>query len=400
MELKQLVNPYYTDNMLNNLAQTTHQLRNNITAVHDLGTIVNNRYMNSKYILRNSGVLQPGGIAAQRNTIVKQITDSKQHLCKITLDESNRFKVVDYTPRLLKNNTSDEFFEAILNNTVMLDEGMVECLSDWSKATSIALKMQASNAPDWIPTAYNLYKKTIRSATVTMYLYGNLGTAIRNFVDSSTKGANEVMQYNGDMLTYLSKYKNAVSDVHEYTNIYRQIEEDLGTVNHETITKFFGNNTEGLNKFNILYGYEQVCGESILQEATIKELHSKNVEYLMKDTNIDNDTAKKVRKIFDNVYGSPKYYGMTNAQLEKHMKEIHDACMDAVYDKLHTELIKNKIDLETLSNKFWDYHPTTFSWGDKMSQDLIKQDLTMQRLAHDLQYIRHSLKVVRLKLMQ
>lgn len=372
MDIKQLVNPYYTDNILNNLAQNTHQLRNNISAAHDLGTIVNNRYMNTRYILTASNVLSSvedtASIAAKRGDIIKQITEQKQHLCRVVLDKNNKFQVIDYTPRLLKKNTSDEFFEAILDNTVMLDESMMDALTDWRKTTNIGLKLQASNAPEWLTYAYNLYKKTVRSATVTMYLYGNLGTAVRNFVDSSTKGANEVMQYNEDMLTYLKKYKDAVSDVHEYSNIYRQIELDFGTVNRETIAKFFDGDITAMNKFNVLYGYEHICGESLLQDETIKELHRASEQYLMDNLDLDVDIAKRIRKEFDKVYGSPKYYAMTRAQIEKHMKEIHDAAMDAVYKNLHKDVVSGQIDLDALSKAFYNYHPTVSSWGDKMAQ--------------------------------
>lgn len=378
MDLKQLVNPYYTDNMVNNLAQSTHQLRNNIAAVHDLGTIVNNRYMNTEYILRATGILNTTeDIASQRAKIIQQIKGTDEHLCKLVIDKANHYKLVDYTPRLLKADTDDIFFENILKDTILLDEGMMRELSDWGKSTSIALKMQASNAPEWLSNAYNIYKKTIRSATITMYLYGNLGTAVRNLVDSSTKGANETMQYNQDMLTYLKKYKDAVADVHQYSNAYREIEDTFGTVNRETIAKYFEGNAEGLNKFNILYGYEHICGgDSLLQELSVKEVRSKNVDYIQEGLNIDRDSAERVRKVFDGVYSSPKYYGMTNAQLEKHMTEIYDKCRKALdkefeYDKITKNYAHgrySKADVDAIMDKFWDYHPTVLTWGDKMTE--------------------------------
>ena len=368
MDLKQLVNPYYTDNMINNLAQNTHQLRNNIAAVHDFGTIVNNRYMNARYILEASGIYDPlKTIAEQRTSIIAQLRESNQRLCTLTLDANKHYRVVDYTSRLLNKHTDDAFFKSILENTIMLDEGMVRELSDWGKTTSIALKLQGSRAPEWISNAYNIYKKTVRNATITWYLYGNLGTAIRNYVDSSTKGLNEVMQYNEDMLSYLKHYKDAVAAVHNYSNIYRQIEEELGTVNRETVAKFFDGNKEGLDKFNLLYGYEHTCGgDSLLQDAALSEVRSKNVEYIREGVNIDKDTAEAVRKTFDDVYGSSKFYGMTNAQLEKHMVEIHDKCMERIQKRLGKKL--NDTDLNAISEKFWNYHPTTTTWGDKMAE--------------------------------
>lgn len=368
MDLKQLVNPYYTDNMINNLAQTTHQLRNNISAVHDFGTIVNNRYMTTKYILDSSGVIDGSlPFAEQRKAIVNQIKGTNQRLCTLTLDNHNRFRVVDYTDKLFNKKIDEQFFKDILENTIMLDEGMIRELSDWSKTTSIALKIQGSHAPDWLTNAYNIYKKTIRNATITMYLYGNLGTAVRNFVDSSTKGANEVMQYNESMLTYLKRYKDAVADVHEYSNIYRQIENDLGIVNRETIAKFFENNKEGLDKFNLLYGYEHTCGgDSLLQDAALKEVRNKNLEYLQDGTDINAAVADEVRKTFDGVYSSRKYYGMTNAQIERHKVEIHDECMRRLQKRFGNRLGDDK--LEAMSNKFWDYHPTVTTWGDRLAE--------------------------------
>ena len=127
-----------------------------------------------------------------------------------------------------------------------------------------------------------------------------------------------------------------MADVNEYSNIYRSIENELGTVNRETIAKYFAGNSEGLDKFNLLYGYEHTCGgDSILTDITINEMRHEGVKNIMQNTGIHRDSAEKIRKIFDDVYGSSKYYGMTNAQLEKHMVEIHDKCMDAVYSKLH-----------------------------------------------------------------
>lgn len=371
MDLKQLVNPYYTDNVLNNLAQNTHQMRNNISAAHDLGTIVNNRYMNTKYILEASGVLSKStDISAQRARIVEQIVGQDQHLCKLILDKHNKFRVVDYTPKILKGKVDDAFFEEIINNTVMLDKGMMAQLNDWSKTTSMALKLQSSNAPEWLTSAYNIYKKTIRNGIVSLYLYLNKGTAIRNLTDSSTKGFNETLQFDQDVSTYFQRYASAVSDVHEYSNTYRQIEQDLGTVNHETIAKFFANDPEGLRKFNILYGYEHTCGgDSLLSELTLKESREEAVKYLMdgEGSTLDRKAAEDVRKVFDKEYGSLRWYGLTNAQLETHMNEIHDACMERLKHTFKDGRFTEE-QLEEISAKFWNYNPTVATWGDKLTE--------------------------------
>ena len=373
-EVKQFVNPYYTDDFLSNLAQSTQQLRNNISAVHDLGSVMNNEYMKTSNFLRDAGVLKGLYTKDQREFITKQINANDVHVCKLVLDKNNKYFVVDYTPKLLSNKTNDKFFEKILDNTIILDSGMMLELSDWATTTSCALKLQTSNVPEWLGSMYTIYKKTIRSATVAMYLYGSLGTAVRNYVDSSTKGLNEVMQYNEDTLTYLKRYRDATVDVNEYSNLCRQIEDSKGIVNKETIAKYYSEHPEqfknlSLDRFNIFYGYEHTCGgDSLVSDMTIRELHQASEQQLMDALNLDVDVAKKVRKTFDGVYGSTKYYGMTNAQLEKHMVEIHDKAMDAVYKNLHKEVVSGQIDLDALSKEFYNYKPTVTSWGDQISR--------------------------------
>lgn len=365
-DLKQLVNPYYTDNLLNNLAQNTHQLRNNITAVHDFSTIMNNRYMNTRYILSESRVFDPKkSIAEQRQTIIDQLTAQKQKLCVISYDKHNHLKLIDYTPRLNMMSTNDKFFEKILNNTVMLDEAMFAQLADYTKSTNVALSILGSNTPELLSTAYGLYKKTIRNATITMYLYGNIGTAIRNMVDSSTKGLAETLQYDESVEAYMRYYRNSVNDVLSYSNTYHQIEETLGRVNHETINKFFAGNEEELRKFNIFYGYENMCGgDDLVASLSRKETAANSRKFFMEDTNFDTATADSIRKTIDRVYASPRYYGMTNAQLEKHMMEIHDVCMQRLRDSLKL----SDDEFEEISKRFWDYTPTVESWGDKLSR--------------------------------
>jgi len=367
-DLKRLVNPYYTDNALSNLAQNTHQLRNNISAVHDLGSIMNNRYMNTEYILKKSGVLENTTrtpIHEQRNKILHQITEQKQRACKVVVDKNNKIKLIDYTDRLKKASTSDKFFEDILKNTVLIDESFYAEVADWAKSTTVALRLQASNAPEWLTNAYQIYKKTIRNATITMYLYGNIGTAVRNYVDSSTKGLFETLQYGESATEYINKYVNAVKKVNEYSNIYCEIEDNFGRVNRETVAKYFDGDIEGLNKFNVIYGYEHTCGgDSLVRDSALKDIRADKTKELAEALNIDSDSADIIRKEFDKVYSSPKYYGLTNAQLETHLVEIHDKCMDAVRN--NNKL--NNIDFDALSRKFYNYEPTVVSWGDKLSQ--------------------------------
>lgn len=357
-DLKTLVNPYYTDDALSNIAQNTHQVRKNISALHDLSSIMNNRFMNTDYILesavRKSGMSRSEFVAES----IKQIKEQNRRVCRIIAD-GNKFKVVDYTYKL-----SESTFDLITKNTIMLDEGMYNILADWNKATNIAIKMQ--RAPEFISNAYKIYKDTIRSATISMYLYGNIATGIRNLTDASIKAFNEVNQENEDMFSFLHNYVYAVRDAHEYSNVYLQIESELGTVDRETITRWFsehGKTLEQRDKFNLLYGFEQTSGGDAIAAATAKQLRENATRYFVENAELDSELAGRVSRRIDSVYGSMKYRGMNSAQIQNHLTAIHDDCMKA----LKKEGLSSE-QLEAISKSFYDYHPVVESWGDKITK--------------------------------
>lgn len=419
-DIKQLVNSYYTDNFINNLAQNTHQMRKNISAVHDLATTMNNRYLNTDYILTLSGVkrvempddifkyigdynrginaptkydaiykkvatqygyvnerniqklFEDEAIINNRATITQQIRAQGEHVCKMILDDKGRFKLIDYTQKLLSDKTSEDFFMDIIKNTIMVDDGMFNVLADWRKTTNMGLKMQAMAVPEGITNAYNIYKKTIRAATISMYLYGNIGTAMRNVTDSFVKGVNEVNQYDADIATFLKNYATATIDVDKYSNICREIETLYGVVDRETVARYYkevaGVGTMPLDDFNILYGYERMAGADSLVEKTYKDQVKEAVDYFKGDDVPKGiqDNAEQIRKICDRTYSSLKYRGYTNDQIAKHLTAIHDDFMKDVrtvlWDKLTDE------EYETLSKMFYNYHPVQQTWGDKISR--------------------------------
>ena len=84
----------------------------------------------------------------------------------------------------------------------------------------------------------------------------------------------------------------------------------------------------------------------------------------MEGTNFDTATADYIRKTIDRVYASPAYYGMSAAQIEKHMMEIHDLCMQ----RLKKNIKLSDAEFEEISKRFWDYSPTVKSWGDYFTQ--------------------------------
>lgn len=360
-DLKQLINPYYTDNTFTNLIQNSHQMRNNISAVHDFGSAMNNPYMSSRYIVRKAMgddfySLSP---KARVKTLKRQLRAQNERLCKV-IQDGNKFKVIDYTRVLNTKN-----FDDVLDNTIMLDKGMYDVMSDWSKATNIAVQMSKQSDRFLTPAhMYKLYKDTIRNATITWYLYGNIGTGARNMTDSSIKAVNEVLQYNADLGYYAKKYVDAVKDSQEYANNYLRIKSDFGTVNRDSIAEFFKDDIDGLNKFNIFYGYENTSGGDALVDVLAADSRQEMVDYLMEGSNLTQETAEQVRKIWDSVYASPRYRVMTNAERANNMTAIYEECMKRTQKLLNKE--GKVLDMDGLGKKFWDYHPTSESWGDKM----------------------------------
>lgn len=361
-DLKQLVNPYYTDDILRNIAQNTHQVRNNVSALHDFGAVLNNPYMNTKFILESSGFHRVSDLTdSQIDAAINSIRSQKQRLC-VLKNNGKKFILVDYTDKL-----SRETFHEIVNNTICIDDGMYNILSDWRKSTNIAVSMV--DKKEALPAAYKIYKDTIRSATIVMYLFGNVATGIRNMVDSSVKGINEVLQNNESLSTFFNYYCGAVDDAQRYSNAYKRIKTEHGAVNRETIIEYFSKGDKEISEdlFNILYGFEHTSGGDALTEYTTKELRKINNEFLMDGTGIDLAVADEVGKIFDSTYASVRYRGLSSAQLQNHMTDIHTISMN----KLKALLKDGTITAEqytALSRKFYEYHPIVESWGDILSK--------------------------------
>lgn len=356
-DIKRLVNPYYSDDIVKTIAQSTHQVRNNISALHDLGTIMNNPYMRTANILSASVFNSGMSYAEYVQAAIKQIKDQEHRICKI-VQKGKKFKIIDYTSRINADN-----FDDIIHNTIMIDDAMYDTLSDWNKATSMAIKMQ-HNATE-LSAVYKTYKDTIRSATVSMYLFGNVATGMRNMVDSATKAVNEILQNNESMVSFIKNYLGATKDKAEYCDLYRKIESELGTVNRETIAEFFQGNREALEKFNLLYGYENTSGGDNLVSYTTKQLREDASKYITEAAGLDADIATDISKIFDSVYASPRYRGLTKAQLANHMTAIHDTCMKHMKRLLDDNAITQE-QYDLLSQAFYGYHPVVETWGDKL----------------------------------
>ena len=356
-DLKQIINPYYTDDPVRSLAQSTHQVRKNIEALHDLGNVMNNPRMVTRNILDNIGYDTAHMNKKLLKTIKKDLKDNGYKMCRI-VQEGKKFKLVDFTDVITMKN-----YDTVLSNTICIDNGMYRILSEWNKATSMAVTFAGSNGfYKKLAQAYKWYKDTIRSHQITWYLYGNIGTAVRNMVDSSTKALNETIQYGESPMELVRNYVRAISDANEYSNIYREIMLNNGTVDHEAILKYFGDNEEGMRKFNLLYGYCQTAGADDLVEVTHEMAVKDNLKYLKEDAPYGDDVADMIRKEFDAVYASPKYRTMNTAQRADHMQAIHDKCMKNISAKL--DGASDEL-LNTISDKFWNYNPTVKSWGDK-----------------------------------
>ena len=354
-DLKQLINPYYSDNAFSGLAQSTHQVRKNISAVHDLGSVLNSTYMKTSHIV-HAIPLDPM-LSETENTerIIMMLKKQNQRVCRFVQD-GNKFKLVDYTSQL-----SVGTFNDIIENTICIDKPMYDILSDWNKATNIALKMQRT--PEFISQVYKLYRDCIRSPIVNMWLYGNVATGIRNMVDSTVKAVNEVLQSNASIANFFKNYVWAVNDAQEYSNVYRNIEVEYGCVDSSTIAQYFKGNLEELDKFNLLYVYEHTCGGDTLSELTAAELRKNAVQYIMDGTDIDANVAEEVSKAFDSVYGSIKYRGLSNAQIKNHLTAIHDDCMKKLKGIMLTD-----DQIKMLDAKFYGYHPVVQSWGDTLAK--------------------------------
>lgn len=361
MDLKQLINPYYTDNAFTNLIQNTHQMRNNISALHDLGSVMNNPYMRTSYIVSNCMSSRLKGLSekARVKAIKRELRAQNQRMCKIVAD-GDKFRILDYTGKINAKNYND-----LAHNTILLDKGMYDVMSDWTKATSIAVQM-AQNSDNFLtlPHMYKLYKDTIRSATITWYLYGNIGTGVRNLTDSSTKAINEVLQYNADLGYFLKKYATAVEDKKQYDEICALIKEKSGTVNRDSIADWFGDDVEGLNRFNIFYGYENTSGGNALIETATEDSRAEMVKYLTEETNLTPETAEQIRRVWDSTFALPQYRVLTNAERANKMTQIYNDCMRRTQEFLDKE--GKVVDMDALGKKFWDYHPTTETLGDKM----------------------------------
>lgn len=381
-DLKQVINKYYSDDALHSLAQSTHQVRKNITALHDLGTVMDNRFTNARSILSSIGVYDEAHITSSMvDTIKKQLKQQDYKICRI-VQNGNKFRVVDFTDALDINNC-----KAVLNNTICIDSGTFRELSDWRKATNMAVKFASGgDFSKKMAHAYKFYKDTIRSHQIVWYLYGNIGTAVRNMVDSSTKGLNEVIQYNENPLTYVRNYAMAISDQRTFSKIYNQIELDSGCVDREAILRYFAGNEEGMRKFNLLYGYVNTSGGDALTKNIVKKSRQDSVERLVKDTGISADLAEKVRKEFDAVYASRKFRVLNTAEKAERFTEIHDACMKRLknIDGLTAE------DVQRISESFYNYRPTVESWGEKavrfnpllrLNQKIFEDAETRARLA-------------------
>lgn len=382
-DLKQIINPYYSDDPLRSLAQSTHQVRKNIEALHDLGTVMNNPRMTTRNILSNIGYNVDSNLTKQELKAIK--TDLKNNgyrMCSI-VQTGNKFRLIDFTDVVSMKN-----YETVFNHTICIDNGTYRILSDWNKATSMAVKFADGGAVyKKMAHAYKLYKDTIRNHQITWYLYGNIGTAVRNMVDSSIKGFNETLQYGESPMEFVRNYVKAVSDQAEYTNLYRNIEVEHGVVDHETILKYFSGNEEGLRKFNMLYGYCNTSGADDLVSITRETAIRDTLDYLKEGAPYGDDVADIIRKEFDAVYASPKYRMLNSAEKAQHLQEIYDACMKRIvnrFDKASDEL------LETISNKFWNYNPTVQSWGDiakehnkvlQLNQKIFEDAETRARLA-------------------
>lgn len=356
-DLKQVINPYYSDDPIRSLAQSTHQVRNNMSGLHDLGTVMDNPRMKTKNILSQIGYKTDNLNKKELKTIVNDLKDNGYKMCRI-MQEGKKFKLVDFTDVISVKN-----YDAVFANTICIDSGTFRILSEWNKATTMAAKFTAGGPMyKFLAHAYKIYRDTIRSHQITWYLYGNIGTGIRNMVDSSVKGYNEVIQNGENPMEYLRNYLKAISDSNEYANAYRNIEIEHGTVNRETIIKYFGDDEAAMHKFNLLYGYCQTSGGDNLVDIAHSDAVKDTLKYLTEGADYGDDVADIIRKEWDAVYASRKFRGMNAAEKANHLQEIHDLCMKRVRERF-TEGSDELF--ETISNKFWDYKPTVQSWGDK-----------------------------------
>ena len=388
-DLKQIVNPYYTDNVLTSLAQSTHTVRRNASAMHDLGTLINNDYMRSGYVLSSAGIDLTKG-AESVKVIKKQLAAQKYKLCTV-VEDGGKMRLVDFTDKLTADN-----LDKILSRTVCVDDNTYRTLNDWRKATTVAIMRETQSSPATaFSHAYKLYKDTIRSATVAMYLYGNVGTAVRNMVDSSVKAYNEVRQYDVSMQDFLRNYKNAVPDSRTYSDIYRAIEEEFGAVDAETVRRFFASDVANdfamdMDKFNRFRAYDVTLSGSSLVNDALEDVREAGTQHFLEGAghNMHYEDAEKIRKIIDGIYArrialpGKDYANMSTAERAKHLTQIHDECMKAIDKEFHDEIVKGWIDIQDISKKFYSYTPTTQTWGERLT-NFVPPMRTNQRLFND-----------------
>lgn len=349
IDLRRAVNPYASDNIINTTAQTAHMLRKNSEAVSDFFSFVNNEYTSPMYYIETFADNNRASVQEALVKFTDEIKGSDYHIVKL-LNKDTDIVVADATDKFVKMVESGKHADVLDffgdNSFAVIDSLTLRRINKWAedKSKSLANTLRANAKVAEGMSAFGaaaartqaeaqrtaqLYKTYIRSGTISTYLYGGVGTGVRNYTDSFSKALFEADRA-GVVDTFMRAYADASYLRGKYEDISLDIMEEFHILDDSTIDAYFKEYElagDWANKYKKLHALNLACGlgwEDL--RANYLDTHPTDAfdNVFRRYANASTAYNDELARIAEQAYHNVKWAGYNSAELLARKGEISD----------------------------------------------------------------------------
>ena len=339
---------YYTPDLIKSMGNGMYQVRNNLEAVKNKFALYNNNTQSLKYLVDSTGIK-----FKDYKDLNRQLNYNGLVLSKGIVKDNGMYKV-----KKVQIKDSIDFKRAMNDTSVIfMPNDVYSEMVQFSKGHNLTVKYNAMDANSLrMHEAFKWWNQKIRSARMTMYLFSNPATGIRNYIDSPMKGY--LTTGDPEFFKYMI---NAPELLNKYEDVYAKAVGYYNTGSIDSIIKLFKEHpdeTAGLTldqvRLIMAHRTSASAGGMLSSLMGLKVQGNFNkLQELLKNYSVSDETIHKAMRVYQEQY---------NKEAHKISKSTV-ASKALVHDALKKEGITGEV-LDILSDAFYGYTPTSATFTD------------------------------------